>query len=72
MSGYKASAINGHKKDNFNYGCYPKCRLLFSGLLYRGSFVVEGQILVLTYPLVGNYGVPPEENDELGIPRFGG
>jgi len=29
-----------------------------------------GQILVLTYPLVGNYGVPPEENDELGIPRY--
>lgn len=32
---------------------------------------MEGQILVLTYPLVGNYGVPPEENDELGIPRLG-
>jgi len=29
-----------------------------------------GQILVLTYPLVGNYGVPPDENDELGIPRY--
>jgi len=31
-----------------------------------------GQILVLTYPLVGNYGVPPDENDELGIPRLEG
>eukprot|EP00913_Durusdinium_trenchii_P011924 g11201.t1 len=29
-----------------------------------------GQILVLTYPLVGNYGVPPDETDELGIPRY--
>ena len=29
----------------------------------------RGQILVLTYPLVGNYGVPPDETDELGIPR---
>lgn len=28
-----------------------------------------GQILVLTYPLIGNYGVPPYENDANGIPR---
>jgi carbamoyl-phosphate synthase small subunit len=31
----------------------------------------RGQILVLTYPLVGNYGVPDRaERDELGLPRF--
>lgn len=29
----------------------------------------HGQILVLTYPLVGNYGVPGDERDELGLPR---
>jgi carbamoyl-phosphate synthase small subunit len=29
----------------------------------------KGQILTLTYPLVGNYGVPPHDL-ELGIPRF--
>ncbi len=29
----------------------------------------RGQVLVLTYPLVGNYGVPDEdEKDELGLP----
>ncbi len=28
-----------------------------------------GQILNLTYPLVGNYGVPGDERDELGLPR---
>jgi carbamoyl-phosphate synthase small subunit len=28
-----------------------------------------GQILVLTYPLIGNYGVPVEEPDELGLPK---
>jgi carbamoyl-phosphate synthase small subunit len=27
-----------------------------------------GQILVLTYPLIGNYGVPVAEHDELGLP----
>ena len=28
------------------------------------------QLLVLTYPLIGNYGVPSEtEKDEHGIPR---
>ncbi len=31
----------------------------------------RGQILVLTYPLVGNYGVPPtEEMDDLGLPKY--
>lgn len=29
----------------------------------------KGQILTLTYPLVGNYGVPPHDL-ELGIPRY--
>lgn len=28
-----------------------------------------GQILVLTYPLVGNYGVPPRQRDQHGLPR---
>ena len=31
----------------------------------------KGQILVLTYPLIGNYGVPDEADlDDLGLPRF--
>ncbi len=29
-----------------------------------------GQILVFSYPLVGNYGVPPDTKDEHGIPLF--
>lgn len=30
-----------------------------------------GQILVFTYPLVGNYGIPEmEQKDELGLPRW--
>jgi carbamoylphosphate synthase small subunit len=28
------------------------------------------QILVITYPLVGNYGVPSDEKDELGIIKY--
>jgi carbamoyl-phosphate synthase small subunit len=28
----------------------------------------SGQILALTYPLVGNYGVPPPTTDHLGLP----
>lgn len=30
----------------------------------------RGQILVLTYPLIGNYGVPGDERDELGLLKF--
>ncbi len=29
----------------------------------------HGQILVLTYPLIGNYGVPGDEKDEFGLLR---
>lgn len=30
----------------------------------------HGQILVLTYPMIGNYGVPGNELDEHGLPKF--
>lgn len=30
----------------------------------------KGQILVLTYPLIGNYGVPSDEKDEHGISKY--
>jgi len=30
----------------------------------------KGQLLVLTYPLIGNYGVPPNTTDPSGIPEF--
>lgn len=30
----------------------------------------QGQILTLTYPLIGNYGVPPSERDELGLHTY--
>ena len=28
----------------------------------------RAQILVLTYPMIGNYGVPGDEKDSLGLP----
>ena len=30
----------------------------------------QGQIVIMTHPLVGNYGVPPWEKDENGITKF--
>jgi hypothetical protein len=30
----------------------------------------KGQILVMTYPIVGNYGVPNDELDQWGLPKF--
>lgn len=30
----------------------------------------RGQILTSTYPLIGNYGVPPKERDELGLLKY--
>eukprot|EP00057_Strongylocentrotus_purpuratus_P012618 XP_011667092.1 PREDICTED: CAD protein [Strongylocentrotus purpuratus] len=28
------------------------------------------QILILTYPLIGNYGIPPNDKDEFGLPLW--
>ena len=28
------------------------------------------QVLVLTYPLIGNYGIPAEEDDEFGLSKW--
>ncbi len=30
----------------------------------------KGQILCITYPLIGNYGVPSNERDPYGLPKF--
>ena len=30
----------------------------------------KSQILVLTYPMIGNYGVPDYEDDEFGLRRW--
>lgn len=30
----------------------------------------RGQLLTLTFPLIGNYGVPPETRDDLGLPIY--
>jgi len=30
----------------------------------------ESQILVLTYPLIGNYGIPDDSKDKYGIPNY--
>lgn len=30
----------------------------------------RGQVLVLSYPLIGNYGVPPSKRDENGLDLF--
>lgn len=32
----------------------------------------RGQLLTLTYPLVGNYGVPRDEEGEFGLSKVGG
>lgn len=28
------------------------------------------QVLILTYPLIGNYGIPAEEDDEYGLSKW--
>ena len=30
----------------------------------------KSQILILTYPLIGNYGIPAEDKDEFNLPKW--
>ncbi|WP_048196154.1 glutamine-hydrolyzing carbamoyl-phosphate synthase small subunit [Candidatus Nitrosotenuis uzonensis] len=83
----KAQWANKHGKlvladgtvfDGLGFG-YPKT--IFGELVFNTGMVgytetltdpsYAGQILTLTYPLIGNYGVPdPDVTDESGIPEF--
>jgi len=56
-----ASSVSGEVVFNTGMVAYPES-------LTDPSYA--GQILVITYPLVGNYGVPSDEKDELNLPKW--
>ena len=47
---------------------------MFSGVVgYPESLTdpsYKGQILILTFPLIGNYGIPSKEKDHNGVSMF--
>lgn len=53
-------AVGGEVVFNTGMVGYPEC-------LTDPSYC--GQILVCTYPLIGNYGVPEYANDDFGLPK---
>lgn len=60
-----------------SFGCEKACsgEVVFNTAMtgYPESLTdpsYEGQILVATYPLIGNYGVPPKDVDDMGCPRY--
>jgi carbamoyl-phosphate synthase small subunit len=58
--------------ESFGASCSVAGEVVFNtGMVgYPEAFTdpsYKGQILVLTYPLIGNYGVPGSERDELGL-----
>ena len=67
---------NGIEFRGFSFGYDGPCdgEVVFSTAMvgYPESLTdpsYSGQILCVTYPLIGNYGVPQEGTDELGISR---
>ena len=67
---------NGNEFRGFSFGYDGPCdgEVVFSTAMvgYPESLTdpsYSGQILCVTYPLIGNYGVPQEGTDELGISR---
>lgn len=68
---------NGMEFHGFSFGYKGPCdgEVVFSTAMtgYTESLTdpaYSGQILCITYPIVGNYGVPEESLDENGISRF--
>lgn len=68
---------NGLEFQGFSFGYDKPCdgEVVFSTAMvgYPESLTdpsYSGQILCVTYPLIGNYGVPREELSQDGISRF--
>lgn len=68
---------NGMEFHGYSFGYNGPCdgEVVFSTAMvgYTESLTdpsYSGQILCITYPIVGNYGVPEESFDENGISRF--
>ena len=67
---------DGTVLEGKSFGCEKTCagEVVFSTAMtgYPESLTdpsYEGQILVTTFPLIGNYGVPPK-NQESGLSRY--
>ena len=57
----------GHKKSVSGEVVFNTAMTGYPESLTDPSY--KGQILVLTYPLIGNYGVPDSSKDKFGIPN---
>ena len=73
----KLSLKDSRSFEGFSFGapCPVAGELVFNtGMVgYQESLTdpsYRGQILVITYPLVGNYGVPEDRKDDHGLARF--
>jgi len=68
---------NGTNFEGYSFGAPVSISgevVFFTGMVGYPESLTDpsyaGQILVMTYPLVGNYGVPGDELDELGLPKW--
>ncbi|GAD05396.1 carbamoyl phosphate synthase small subunit [Porphyromonas crevioricanis] len=75
----KASLIlqDGSRYDGYSFGYEQSTsgEVVFNTAMngYNESLTdpsYKGQIMVMTYPLVGNYGVPSREKDSYGLPLY--
>jgi carbamoyl-phosphate synthase small subunit len=59
----------GHKSETSGEVVFNTGMVGYTEILTDPSY--NGQILCLTYPLIGNYGVPSYEiKDEYGLPKY--
>eukprot|EP00588_Corethron_pennatum_P011723 CAMPEP_0194278912 /NCGR_PEP_ID=MMETSP0169-20130528/12630_1 /TAXON_ID=218684 /ORGANISM="Corethron pennatum, Strain L29A3" /LENGTH=1562 /DNA_ID=CAMNT_0039023225 /DNA_START=198 /DNA_END=4883 /DNA_ORIENTATION=+ len=68
---------DGSSHEGYGFGASTSCHgevVFNTGMVGYPEALTDpsyrGQVLVLTFPLVGNYGVPGDEKDEHGLPKF--
>lgn len=79
MNKHSASLIlqDGFKVDGFSFGHKGNCNgevVFNTGMVGYPETLTDpsyaGQILILTYPLIGNYGIPSDEREEDILKNF--
>ena len=69
--------VDGSKFEGYSFGakCSAAGEVVFNtGMVGYPEALTDpsyrGQILVLTFPLIGNYGVPADSVDEIGLLKY--
>uniref|UniRef100_A0A8C6TKG8 Carbamoyl phosphate synthase arginine-specific large chain n=1 Tax=Neogobius melanostomus TaxID=47308 RepID=A0A8C6TKG8_9GOBI len=66
--------VSSEIAHRFSQACFPGVSVFQTGMVGYPEALTDpsyrGQLLTLTYPLIGNYGVPKDEDGEFGLSKW--